>query len=176
MTHAPTVTVRAATRADLPAIAEIAAHFVLHTVSTFQTEPLSLAGWEERWEALRGAGRPFLVVTVPSTPGLPDDVAGFAYVGAWRERPAYAATGEDSIYLAPGSEGRGLGRALLTALLAEAEKAGVREIVAVVSDADSPASVVLHERLGFRQVGRLERVGFKQGRWLDTVLLQRSLG
>ncbi|MHA7135041.1 GNAT family N-acetyltransferase [Oerskovia turbata] len=174
MTHAPTV--RPATRDDLPAVAEIAAHYVLRTVATFQTEPLPLAGWEERWESLRAAGRPFLVVTVPSAPGLPDDVAGFAYVGAWRERPAYAATGEDTIYLAPGQEGKGLGRALLTALLAEAEAAGVREVVAVVSDADSSASVALHERLGFRLVGRLERVGFKQGRWLDTVLLQRSLG
>ncbi|MBD7982623.1 GNAT family N-acetyltransferase [Oerskovia merdavium] len=176
MTHAPTVTVRRATREDLPAIAEIAAHYVLHTVTTFQTEPLTLAGWEERWESLRAAGRPFLVVTVAEGPGLPDDVAGFAYVGAWRERPAYAATGEDTIYLAPGSEGRGLGRALLSRLLDEAREAGVREVVAVVSDAESPASVVLHEKLDFRQVGRLERVGFKHGRWLDTVLLQRSLG
>ena len=176
MSNALTATVRPATRDDLPAVAEIAAHHVLHTVSTFQTEPLTLAGWEERWESLRAAGRPFLVVTLPGAPGLPDDVAGFAYVGAWRERPAYAATGEDTIYLAPGSEGRGLGRSLLTALLDAAAEAGVRELVAVVSDADSPASVVLHEKLGFRQVGRLERVGFKHGRWLDTVLLQRSLG
>lgn len=176
MADAPTLTVRPATRADLPAVTEIAAHYVLHTVATFQTDPLPLAGWEERWEALRAAGRPFLVATVPGGAGLPDGVAGFAYVGAWRERPAYAATGEDTIYLAPGCEGRGLGRALLSALLVEAEKSGVRELVAVVSDADSPASVVLHEKLGFRQVGRLERVGLKHGRWLDTVLLQRSLG
>lgn len=176
MTGSSTVTVRPASRDDLPVVAEIAAHYVLHTVSTFQTEPLPLAGWEERWESLREAGRPFLVVTVPGAPGLPDDVAGFAYVGSWRERPAYAATGEDTIYLAPGREGRGLGRSLLTALLDAAAQAGVRELVAVVSDADSPASVVLHEKLGFRQVGRLERVGLKHGRWLDTVLLQRSLG
>lgn len=175
MTRAPTVTVRPATCEDLPAITEIAAHYVLHTVTTFNTEPLPLAGWEERWESLSAAGRPFLVVAAPHRPGLPDDVAGFAYVGAWRERPAYAATGEDTIYLAPGAEGQGLGRALLTALLEEAQRAGIREIVAVVSDADSPASVVLHEKLGFRHVGRLERVGFKHGRWLDTVLLQRSL-
>jgi L-amino acid N-acyltransferase YncA len=176
MTDTSTVTVRPATLDDLPAVAEIAAHYVLRTVATFQTEPLPLPGWEERWKSLRVAGRPFLVVTVPGGPGLPDVVAGFAYVGAWRERPAYAATGEDTIYLAPGREGQGLGRALLTALLAAAETAGVRELVAVVSDADSRASVVLHEKLGFRHVGRLERVGFKQGRWLDTVLLQRSLG
>jgi L-amino acid N-acyltransferase YncA len=175
MTDTPVLTVRPATRDDLPTIAEIAAHHVLHTVATFQTEPLPLAGWEERWESLRAAGRPFLVVTVPGTPDRPDDVAGFAYVGAWRERPAYAATGEDTIYLAPGREGRGLGRALLSTLIDEARTAGVRELVAVVNDADSPASVVLHEKLGFRQVGRLERVGFKHGRWLDTVLLQRSL-
>jgi len=176
MSDAATVTVRPATLDDLPAVAEIAAHHVLHTVATFQTEPLALAGWEERWQSLRAAGRPFLVVTEQGAPGLPDDVAGFAYVGAWRERPAYGATGEDSIYLAPGREGRGLGRTLLTALLAAAEGCGVCEVVAVVSDADSTASVVLHEKLGFRQVGRLERVGFKHGRWLDTVLLQRSLG
>ncbi|MFD6090855.1 GNAT family N-acetyltransferase [Oerskovia sp. NPDC060338] len=176
MTHAPAVTVRPATREDLPAITEIAAHYVLHTVTTFNTEPLPLTGWEERWESLRAARRPFLVVAAASGPGLPDDVAGFAYVGAWRERPAYAATGEDTIYLAPGAEGQGLGRSLLTTLLDEAQRAGIREIVAVVSDADSPASVILHEKLGFRHVGRLERVGFKHGRWLDTVLLQRSLG
>lgn len=176
MTGSSTATVRPASRDDLPVVAEIAAHYVLHTVSTFQTEPLPLAGWEERWESLREAGRPFLVVTVPGAPGLPDDVVGFAYVGAWRERPAYASTGEDTIYLAPGREGRGLGRSLLAALLDAAAQAGVRELVAVVSDADSPASVVLHEKLGFRQVGRLERVGLKHGRWLDTVLLQRSLG
>src|SRR6478735_4458638 len=138
MTDALAVTVRPASRDDLPVVAEIAAHYVLHTVATFQTEPLPLAGWEERWEALRAAGRPFLVATVPGGPGLPDDVAGFAYVGAWRERPAYAATGEATIYLAPGSEGRGLGRALLSRLLDEAREAGVREVVAVVSDAESP--------------------------------------
>jgi L-amino acid N-acyltransferase YncA len=158
MTDTSTVTVRPATLDRLPAVAEIAAHHVQRTVTTFQTEPLALGGWEDRWG--RCAPR----------------AARSSSVGSWRERPAYAATGEDSIYLAPGREGRGLGRALLAALLTEAEAAGVRELVAVVSDAGSPASVAPHEKLGFRQVGRLERVGFKQGRWLDTVLLQRSLG
>ena len=97
------------------------------------------------------------------------------YAGPWKERAAYRHTVEDAIYLARGSTGRGIGRALLDALLRACAEAGVQQVVAVVADAGDPASKRLHARCGFREVGRLERVGFKHGRWVDTVLMQRSL-
>jgi phosphinothricin acetyltransferase len=103
-------------------------------------------------------------------------VLGYAYASPWRPRPAYRHTVEDTVYLSPGHTGRGLGRALLSALLAGCEQAGARQVIAVIADSGEQASVALHGRLGFEPAGRLRRVGYKHGRWLDTVLMQRELG
>ena len=163
------VSVRAADRDDLPAVAAIYAPYVAHTVITFETEPPDGAAWATRFDAVAERALPFLVAESGG------EVVGYAYVGPWKERAAYRHTVEDAIYLAPGSTGRGGGRLLLDALLEAATAAGVEQVVAVIADAGDPASVRLHARCGFREVGRLERVGFKHGRWVDTVLMQRSL-
>jgi L-amino acid N-acyltransferase YncA len=163
------VPVRAARRDDLPALAAIYAPYVVGTAATFETEPPTAAVWAQRFDAVAAAGLPFLVVEVAG------EVAGYAYAKPWSERPAYRHTVEDVIYLAPGSTGRGLGLALLGALLDACRAAGATQVVAVVVDTGDPASHRLHVRAGFREVGRLERVGFKHGRWLDTALLQRAL-
>ncbi len=105
------------------------------------------------------------------------EVAGYGYVSPWRPKPAYRHTVEDTVYLAPGATGRGLGRRLLAELLARAGQAGARQMVAVIADAgaDSEASIALHRALGFAHAGRLSAVGHKHGRWIDTVLMQRGL-
>lgn len=169
MRDVPSVLVRAAEREDLPALAAIYAPYVTGSVTTFETEPPTAAVWEERFDAVVARGLPFLVLESTG------EVVGYAYVKPWKERPAYRHTVENVIYLARGSTGHGLGRVLLDALLDACRRAGVRQVVAVVVDTGDPASLRMHVRAGFREVGRLERVGFKQGRWLDTLLLQRSL-
>ena len=97
---------------------------------------------------------------------------GYAYAGPWKERAAYRHTVENAIYLAPGARGRGVGRVLLDGLLVACAESGVQQVIAVIADTGDPASVRLHARCGFREVGRLERVGFKHGQWVDTVLMQ----
>ena len=109
------------------------------------------------------------------TATLGDRIAGYAYCAPWKTRPAYRYTVEDSIYLAPDAVGRGIGGLLLDGLLTECTGTGTREVIAVIVDADGAASMALHRNRGFREAGRLTAVGFKHGRWLDTVLLQRSL-
>ncbi|HEY7918714.1 MAG TPA: GNAT family N-acetyltransferase, partial [Streptosporangiaceae bacterium] len=112
---------------------------------------------------------PFLVAEAAGT------VAGYAYASPWRPKPAYRHTVEDSVYLAPGQRGRGLGRLLLESLLAGCADAGVRQVIAVIADSGDPASAALHRACGFADAGRLTQVGFKHGRWIDTVLMQREL-
>ncbi|WP_240675222.1 GNAT family N-acetyltransferase [Cellulomonas endophytica] len=161
--------VRPARHDDTDAVAAIYDHWVRTSTATFELEPPGVGHWHDRLDALGAAGWPFLVVEADGA------VAGFAYVGPWRTRPAYAATVEDTLYLHPDATGRGLGTLLLTALLDRAAAAGAREVVAVVADAETPASLALHRRAGFVEAGRLERVGRKFDRWLGTTLLQRSL-
>ncbi|WP_448616383.1 N-acetyltransferase family protein [Modestobacter sp. URMC 112] len=156
--------------ADAPAVARIYGHHVEHGVATFDLEAPSPADWLAKVGGITAAGWPFLVAVEDG------EVAGFGYVSAWRARPAYAATVEDTVYLAPGREGRGIGRALLTAVLDRAAAAGARQSIAVISDSGDPASQALHRALGFVEAGRLRRVGFKHGRWLDVVLMQAALG
>jgi L-amino acid N-acyltransferase YncA len=120
-------------------------------------------------DSLAGRGLPFLVA---ETGGA---VTGYAYASPWRPKPAYRHTVEDSVYLAPGQRGRGLGRLLLEALLTGCADAGVRQVIAVIADSGDPASVLLHRACGFTDAGRLTRVGFKHGRWVDTLLMQRAL-
>ena len=154
---------------DLDAIADIYAHYVTGTVATFDEVPPSLAEWRRRLDDLTERGLPFLVAKIG------DVVVGYAYAGPWRPKPAYRHTLEDSVYLAPGWTGRGLGRALLESLLRGCEEAGARQVVAVIADTGSDASAALHSSLGFVHVGRLSGVGHKHGRWVDTVLMQRAL-
>jgi phosphinothricin acetyltransferase len=165
------ITVRPAEGADLPAVAGIFAHYVRHTVATFEETPPDAAAWRRRFDELAGRGLPFLVAEAPED----GRVAGFAYAAPWRTRPAYRHTVEDSIHVAPGRTGRGLGRALPGALLERSIEAGARQMIAVIADSGDGASAALHTRFGFAPAGRLRRVGFEHGRWVDTVLLQREL-
>lgn len=154
---------------DLPAIGRIYAHHVGTGVATFDTTPPDGAQWRERFDAIAASGLPFL------TARLDDRVVGYAYCTPWKSRPAYRHTVESSIYLAAEAVGRGVGGRLLDALLDRCAEAGVREVIAVIVDADAAASLGLHRSRGFVDAGRLTNVGHKHGRWLDTLLLQRSL-
>lgn len=164
------LTVRASRDDDLDAIAAIYAHHVRHGTASFETEPPSVEEMQRRRAEILARGFPYLVAESEGA------VVGYAYAGPYRPRPAYRDTVEDSIYLRPDVAGRGIGTALLTALVAACETLGLRQMVAVAGDSANLASVRVHERCGFRLVGVLKDVGFKHGRWLDTVLLQRQLG
>ena len=163
------MTVRAATTADLPAIADIYAHYVVHSVASFELEPPTADDWQNRFANVAAAGLPFLVAEREGR------VAGYGYCLPWKARPAYQGTVEDSIYLAPWATGQGAGKELLGALLEASRVAGVREVIAVIADSGDPSSVALHKKLGFDEAGRLRQVGHKHGRDIDTVLLQCSL-
>jgi L-amino acid N-acyltransferase YncA len=163
------VLIRPARLDDLEAIATIYAHHVKTGVATFDLTAPDPSEWQRRLDTITAAGLPFLTAT------RNDRVAGYAYCAPWKTRPAYSQTVEDSIYVAPDAVGCGVGGLLLDALLAECARAGVREVIAVIVDADGAASLALHRNRGFVDAGRLTAVGFKHGKWLDTLLLQRSL-
>lgn len=160
---------RVATTGDLAAIAEIYAHYVLTSVATFELDPPDAEEWQRRFDGVVGLGLPFLVVERDGA------VAGYAYCAPWKTRPAYAGTVEDSVYVAPAAIGTGCGTELIGELLDACAATGIREVIAVIADTGSPASVALHRRFGFAEMGRLRNVGYKHGRYVDTVLLQRSL-
>jgi L-amino acid N-acyltransferase YncA len=160
--------IRDATEADAPAIAAIYAHHVLHGTASYDLEPPPAEFHREKIISVRGQSWPYLVAEEEG------DVAGYAYATQMRPRAAYRFTGEDSIYVHPDCQRRGIGRALLDALMERSTACGFQTMIAVVGGAE-PASIALHEALGFQQVGRLARVGFKFGRWLDSVYLQRDL-
>lgn len=160
--------IRSAEADDMPAVAAIFARYVLDTVITFELQPPSVEDWREKQNELEASGWPFLVAVVE------EELIGYAYVMPWRSKPAYRHTVENTIYLAPEHTGQGYGRALLTELLARAGATDARQVIAVIADTDSPASVALHRRAGFDHVGRLRNVGYKHGQWLDTVLMQSS--
>ena len=150
-------------------MAQIYAHYVTTSVATFEVDPPDAEEWHRRFTAVDAAGLPFLVAERDGA------VAGYAYCAPWKTRPAYRATVEDSVYVAAWAVGRGCGAELLEALLEGCRTAGIREVIAVVADSGNPASLALHRRFGFAEAGRLARVGFKHDRFVDTVLLQRSL-
>ncbi len=168
--EAATPAVRACVTDDLTAVARIYAHYVVHSTATFEEEPPTLEEWRRRLREIALLGLPFLVAEVDGT------VLGYAYCTKWRSRPAYRHTVEDSIYVAPDAVGRGIGTALLESILTRCEALGMRQMIAVIADGEDGASVALHERHGFRYAGRLAAVGFKHGRWIDTIMMQRSLG
>lgn len=161
--------IRPANVDDLDAIAEIYADHVRTGVATFELTPPDRTEWERRFGDVVQRGLPFLTAT------LAGQVAGYAYCAPWKSRPAYRHTVEDSVYVAATAAGMGIGGKLLDALLAECARAGVKEVIAVIVDADGAASAALHRNRGFVDAGRLTGVGYKHGRWLDTLLLQRSL-
>ena len=163
------VVVRAGGPPDMAAVAAIYAHYVAHSVATFDEAAPSVEAWIGKLAEVTTAGWPFLVVESVG------DVVGYAFVKAYHPRPAYRFTVENSIYLHPGHVGRGLGRPLLQALLDAAALSGARQVIAAISDTGSPASIELHTATGFRPVGTMTGVGFKQDRWIDVTYLQRSL-
>jgi len=167
---APNLAIYPAAPADASAVAAIYAHHVAHGTASYDTEPRSVAATATLIAEHREKGWPFLVAR-----GEGGMIAGYAYASQFRPRPAYAWACEDSIYVDPAQQGRGVGRTLLDALLVEAEAAGFRTIVAVIGGGE-PASVALHAACGFGHAGRLAGMGWKHGRWLDTVYMQRTLG
>jgi phosphinothricin acetyltransferase len=160
---------RPAAAADLDTIAGIFAYYVTGSIVTFEEHPPTVTQWRQQFEDLAQRRLPFLVAERAGT------VVGYACASPWRPKPAYRYTVEDSVYLAPGWTGQGLGRRLLDALLAACAMAGARQVIAVIADTGDPASVALHRACGFTHAGRLKRVGHKHGRQLDTVLLQRDI-
>ena len=155
---------------DLPAITAIYGHHVLHSTGTFETEAPSLADMTARRADVLGKGLPYLVAEQEGK------ILGFAYGNWFKPRPAYRYSVEDSIYLAPDTQRQGLGRALLTELLARFEAAGVRKVMAVIGDSANQGSVGVHRALGFSQVGVVESCGWKFGAWRDIVIMQKTLG
>jgi L-amino acid N-acyltransferase YncA len=164
------LSIRAAIAADIPAITAIYDHAVRHGTASFELEPPDAAEMARRQQTLLDGGYPYLVAEADGV------LAGYAYAGAYRPRPAYRWSVEDSVYIAPTMHRCGIGAALLGRLIAEAEQRGFRQMIAVIGDSAQAPSIELHRALGFRLIGAVENVGFKFGRWLDTVLMQRALG
>jgi L-amino acid N-acyltransferase YncA len=164
------ILVRDAAAADMPGIQAIYAHHVLHGLATFEEVPPSAAEMAERRASVLKAGLPYLAAEIDGA------VVAYAYATAYRPRPAYRFTVEDSIYVAHGLGGRGIGAALLRVLIARCELGPWRQMLAVIGNSGNAGSIALHQRLGFESTGTLHAVGFKLGRWVDTVLMQRALG
>ena len=155
---------------DLPAITAIYAYHVLHGTGSFETEPPSVAEMTTRRADVLSKGLPYLVVEQDRK------IAGFAYGNWFKPRPAYRYSAEDSIYMAPELQGKGLGRALLAELMARFEAAGIRKVMAIVGDSANTGSVGIHLALGFTQVGIVDSCGWKFGAWRDIVIMQKTLG
>jgi phosphinothricin acetyltransferase len=161
--------VRAATEADAEALAAIYGDAVLHGFGTFEEEPPTPADMDGRRRAVQDQGLPYLVAEVDGR------VLGFAYAGPFRPRAAYRYTLEDSVYVSPDAKGRGVGRAVLSAVIAACEALGVRQLMAVIGDSGNSGSIGLHGALGFEQTGVGRSVGYKHGRWVDIVHMQKAL-
>jgi len=162
--------IRPAGPADLLAVREIYNYYVANSTVTFDEDAMTLREWKTKFAQLQKLGLPFLVAESPT-----GQLLGIALVAPWKSKRAYRYTVEDSIYLGPAASGKGLGRALLGALIDASRAAGLKEMLAVIADQGADASIALHEKFGFTEIGRMGRVGFKFDRWLGTVLLQKSL-
>jgi phosphinothricin acetyltransferase len=162
--------IRPAEEADLPFITAIYEHAVRHGTATFELTPPDLAEMTRRYRALMDGGFPYFAAT------LDGRVVGYAYAGAYRPRPAYRFTVENSIYLEPATHRRGIGLQLLQRLILECEARGHRQMIAVIGDSANAGSIGVHTRCGFKLIGTHPNVGLKFGRWLDTVMMQRALG
>lgn len=163
------VIIRPAVASDIDAITLIYAHHVTHGTGTFETEPPDKAEVARRWSEVETSGLPWLVAEDSG------DIGGYAYAAPYRSRPAYRHTVEDSIYVRVDRLGTGLGKLLMPALITAAQACGMRQMIAVIGDRANQSSISLHRRFGFHDAGLLTDVGFKFGRWLDTVFMQRSL-
>jgi L-amino acid N-acyltransferase YncA len=161
---------RDARESDMPAVQAIYAHHVIHGTASFELEPPTLEQMLQRRADICANGLPYLVAERDG------EVVGYAYATPYRPRPAYRFTVEDSVYVREGMAGFGIGHALLAAVIQHCTASGRRQMVAIIGNSENSASIRLHARLGFRQVGVFESVGFKHGRWLDTVIMQRELG
>jgi len=168
MSGAPLI--RPSRDADIAAIAAIYGHHVLHGVASFEEEPPPVEEMAKRRAAILERGLPYLVAEVDGK------VVGYCYAGPFRPRVGYRYSLEDSIYIDEGQRGRGIGRALLAPLLERCADLGYRQMIAVIGGRETVASIRLHEGLGFTPVGTFNAIGFKFGRWVDTVLMQRALG
>jgi len=163
------MTIRACQEADIAAITDIYAHHVLHGTASFETTPPSSDEMRRRRADILGKSLPYLVAEDNGS------VIGYAYAGTYRPRAAYRDTVENSVYIRHDRIGRGIGKRLLDALIRECETRDLRQMIAVIGDSAHVASIHLHERCGFRLIGVLASVGYKHGRWLDSVLMQRAL-
>src|SRR5439155_16481256 len=166
----PSLEIRRAAAADLPLISEIYEHAVRYGTATFELIPPDLNEMTRRFGLMVDGGFPYLIAA------LEGRVVGYAYAGAYRPRPAYRFTVENSIYLQPAIHRRGIGLQLLQRLIAESEARNYRQMIAVVGDSANAGSIGVHAKCGFEMIGTHPNVGFKFGRWLDTVLMQRALG
>lgn len=161
--------IRTATADDAEALAAIYADAVLHGSGTFEEIPPSPEEMARRLVAVREKGLPYLVAE------LEGRVAGYAYASPFRPRTGYRYAAEDSVYVAPWAKGRGLGRTLLTPVIAECERLGLRQLMAVIGGSENAPSIALHRSLGFELKGVMTGVGFKLGRWMDIVMMQKAL-
>jgi len=164
------ISIRTALPGDIAAITRIYADAVIHGTASFELEPPDESEMARRQSALLARRFPYLVAELNGA------VAGYAYAGPYRDRRAYDWCIEDSIYIAPELHRRGIGRLLLMRLIAESEALGFRQMIGVIGDSANTASVAVHTACGFRLIGAFQSIGYKHGRWLDTVLMQRALG
>jgi phosphinothricin acetyltransferase len=174
-----TVVVRRCEDHDVTAVREIYAHHVRYGLASFEIEPPSREEMAQRRRGIVESGLPYLVAEERDGGGGGGSagvIVGYAYAGPYRPRPAYRFTVENSVYVRADRARRGIGRMLLEALIADCEAQGYRQMIAVIGDSANRSSIGLHESLGFRTVGVLQSVGFKHGRWVDVVQMQRELG
>lgn len=164
-------TIRASQPLDLPAITAIYRHHVLHGTGSFETEPPSLQEMSQRRQDVLDKQLPWLVAEDED-----GSILGYAYANWFKPRPAFRFSAEDSIYVAEHARGRGIGRLLLEALCRECEAAGVRKLIAVIGDSSNAGSIGVHRAMGFEHAGTLRNVGWKFERWLDVVMMEKSLG
>jgi len=170
------ITIRDARPEDLVRIQSIYAHHVLHGLASFAEAPPDVAEMTRRLEATRARGLPDLTAEAAARDNAGLEILGYAYAGPYRPRPAYRFSVENTVYVAPGLEGQGVGRALIEALIARCTALGLRQMIAVIGDSGHLPSIAFHESFGFTKIGTLNAVGFKFGRWVDSVILQRALG
>jgi L-amino acid N-acyltransferase YncA len=168
---AATFSIRPVGEADFDAIQRIYAHHVLHGLASFEEAPPDKTELTRRWRAIVDIGLPYLCAA--DRGGI---LVGYAYAGPYRPRSAYRFTVEDSVYVAPGAGGQGIGRSLLRQLIDTCTGLGKRQMIAVIGDSGNAASIALHRACGFELTGTFKGIGFKHGRWVDSVLMQRALG
>lgn len=162
--------IRPATERDVPDMLEIYNHYVANTTVTFDEDALTLKEMRHKLAAAKKLGHPWIVAESPSK-----QIIGYAGVTPWKQKAAYRYTVENSIYLSPAATGKGLGTALLDELIERCRDAGIKEIIAVIADRGAEGSIAIHRKFGFVEIGHMGKVGFKFGRWLGTVLMQKSI-